>query len=83
VTHPRFNNRFESEILPADGIGLPKIDIGDFGRSPIFGQLSVKTNLPDHLSAYGSSDRNKRSKGNKSERKNLDAFTARVEIGRI
>jgi hypothetical protein len=38
----RTNFDFQLEIAPADGVRLPMGESGDFGRSPFFGQLSVK-----------------------------------------
>jgi hypothetical protein len=32
----------ERDFVPTDGNGLPIFIGGDFGRSPFFGQLSVK-----------------------------------------
>jgi hypothetical protein len=40
----RTNVDFQIEIVPADGIRLPLFGSGGFGRSPFFGQLSVKAN---------------------------------------
>jgi hypothetical protein len=42
----RERNAISIAILPADGTALPKGRIGDFGTSPIYGQLSDKHWLP-------------------------------------
>jgi hypothetical protein len=42
----RERNAISIVILPADGTVLPKSRIGDFGTSPIYGQLSGKHWLP-------------------------------------
>jgi len=35
-------NSISIVFLPADGTALPNVENGDFGRSPIYGQLSGK-----------------------------------------
>jgi hypothetical protein len=42
----RERNTISIVILPADGTALPKGRIGDFGTSPIYGQLWDKHWLP-------------------------------------